>query len=94
MSLMNLIYNYYKVHFKKMNNNVILWIYKNNKKYDSMVIYGVNIFKEFMIFIENYELFYNIDSDTYEFYIYGDKLVNELYEDLHVFEKQYQAFIF
>ena len=94
MSIYDFIYNKYTVRFKKSNNDLIVWIYKNNKEYDSMMIYGLNIFKEFMIFVNEKELFYDEYNDTFEFYIYGDDAIDNLYDDLYVFTKQFEAFIF
>ena len=94
MSIYDFIYNKYTVRFKKSNNDLIVWIYKNNKEYDSMMIYGLNIFKEFMIFVNEKELFYDEYNETFEFYIYGDDAIDNLYDDLYVFTKQFEAFIF
>jgi len=58
------------------------------------MIYGVNIFKEFMIFVNEKELFYDEYNETFEFYIYGDDAIDNLYDDLYVFTKQFEAFIF
>ena len=94
MSIYDFIYNKYTVRFKKSNNDLTVWIYKNNKGYDSMMIYGLNIFKEFMIFVNEKELFYDEYNETFEFYIYGDDTIDNLYDDLYVFTKQFEAFIF
>lgn len=94
MSIYDFIYNKYTVRFKKSNNDLTVWIYKNNKGYDSMMIYGLNIFKEFMIFVNEKELFYDEYNETFEFYIYGDDAIDNLYDDLYVFTKQFEAFIF
>ena len=94
MPLLNFLYNKYQINFKKINQDLIIWLYKDNKNYDSMMVYGTNIYNEFLSFIEKYELFYNKYSDDYSFYIYGDSTIDEFYDDLHVFVKRFEAFIF
>lgn len=94
MPLLNIIYNKYHIQFQKINKEVLIWLHKNNKNYDSMMLYGLNIYKEFVSFAEKYELFYDKNNDTFSFYIYGENDINSFYDDLYVFMKRYEAFIF